>query len=345
MVLLIVLSLFGGILPNLIYQSRHGPNREIVRYASEAERFGLRLTQLLLPSPNHRLAPIAELTRQYNRCLGEFCNENETVSLGIVISVGFVGVVGMVLFGRRSPRSTVQPLHAVGVLALAAFLIGTVSGGGALFNLIFPYIRCYNRIAVFIAFLSLFAMALSLEQRQRCAARPGFAAGFSVALVVLTAIGILDQTPCPADRARRQEQFESDAQFVRAVEDHVPAGAMIYQMPYVAFPESTRVGQIIDYDLLRPYLHSHRLRWSYGAMKGRPADAWHRHLAHEPLPECLEDLVRAGFAGITIDRAGYADRAATLEAELRVSLRLEPIVSSCERFAFFELGRSCIEGR
>ena len=29
---------------------------------------------------------------------------------------------------------------------------------------------------------------------------------------------------------------------------------------------------MVDYDQVRPYLHSDDLRWSYGAMKGRPED-------------------------------------------------------------------------
>ena len=49
-------------------------------------------------------------------------------------------------------------------------------------------------------------------------------------------------------------------------------GAMVFQLPYRRFPETQPLARMADYDLMRGYLHSDDLRWSYGFMKGRPGD-------------------------------------------------------------------------
>lgn len=331
LIALIVFSLFAGILPTVVYQYRNGPNRELGRGPGEAELFGLRMTQLLLPVRDHRVPLLRKVTEQYSESLGKQCNENRMTSLGAIAGAGFVGLLGLTLFGRAR-RS--HPLYAAGVLTMAAFLLGTVSGAGALFNLfIAAHIRGYNRIAIYIAFLSLFAVACLAERlRQRCAGRSWL---FHIGLAMVTVLGILDETSPPraSDRARWRDAFQEDARLVAAIESRLPEGAMIYEMPYRQFPEGSR------YDLLRPYLHSHKLCWSHGTMRGRLGDDWHYQLAEQPLAERLETAALAGFVGVLVDREGYPDDAAGLEAEVTSCLKVPPIVSDGGQFMFFELSR------
>lgn len=110
---------------------------------------------------------------------------------------------------------------------------------------------------------------------------------------------------------------------------------MVFQLPYVPFPENPPVNRMVDYDGLRGYLHSDDLRWSYGAIRGRndPNAA----LAAEPTPALVKDVAAAGFAGIYVDRFAYADQAAKLEAELAATLGTKPLVSENGRFSFFQL--------
>jgi phosphoglycerol transferase len=339
---LITLSVFFGVLPSLVYRVQHGANPTIVRYPSEAERFGLRLTQLLLPTIHHRLAPLQECARGYKLGLGEWANENATVSLGMVGAAGFVGLVILVVFRRPRLLSRSRLLTALGVLCVTAFLLGTVSGGGMLFNFFFGgYIRGYNRIAIFIAFLSFFAVAL-VADRLRAAVqstRMGRLA-FVFGLTLVTVLGLLDQTNAHVrtEHAEEQADFQEDEQYVAAVEQRVPAESMIYQMPYVVFPESRPLKGFMDYDMLRPYIHSRTLRWSYGAMRGRSADAWHKNVAEQPIADQLETLARAGFVGISLDRAGYV-RDTAIEEKLEAYLGPPVIVSSGERFVYYELPR------
>ena len=84
--------------------------------------------------------------------------------------------------------------------------------------------------------------------------------------------------PRPNHAQRRAEllavaaQWRVDTRFGQAVQSAAPDGTKILQLPYVPFPENPPVQQMSDYDLLRGYLHTHGLNWTYGAMKGRPQD-------------------------------------------------------------------------
>jgi hypothetical protein len=91
-----------------------------------------------------------------------------------------------------------------------------------------------------------------------------------------------------------------------------------------------------EYDLLRGYIHSDDLRWSFGAMKGRPED-WSEALVGRPLPSVVASVAAVGFDGVVIDRFGYTDRAAQLEAELGRLLGVKPIVSADGRHSFFDV--------
>jgi phosphoglycerol transferase len=93
-----------------------------------------------------------------------------------------------------------------------------------------------------------------------------------------------------------------------------------------------------DYDLMRGYLHSDDLRWSYGFMKGRPGDP-SPALAELPTEQMARDVAAAGFSGIYIDRFGYDDNAASLERELTAATGEQPLVSPNGRLSFFELSR------
>ncbi|MBA3747050.1 MAG: hypothetical protein H0W96_06095, partial [Solirubrobacterales bacterium] len=123
---------------------------------------------------------------------------------------------------------------------------------------------------------------------------------------------------------------------------------------YVPFPENPPVGAMVDYDHLRPYIQGGGLRWSYGAMKGRPADWQQRFFGltadyvagglvrapvdnGRPATDNLARLIAAGFDGVYIDRAGYGGGVGTLEGQVGRIVGQPPIVSANGRMAFYNL--------
>jgi phosphoglycerol transferase len=157
-------------------------------------------------------------------------------------------------------------------------------------------------------------------------------------LVVLLIGGILDQTSplLVPDYQHAQQSFIEDERFVHSVEGIVPPNSMIFQLPYMQFPEVGGVNKILHYDPARAYLHSQNLRWSYGAMKREAADVWQQAVVSMPLPEMTQALACAGFAGIYLDRFGYTDNGTQMQQDLGTILGEGPIVANT-RLMFFSL--------
>jgi len=338
----ISVTLAAGLLPTVLYQRTHGGNPEVPeRSIDHAEMLGLRITALLAPRDDHRLAPLAELGERSRRV--PFPSELGQ-SLGVVGVTGLVVVVGTALGSAlRSGGGGSGLRRRLGVLTLLALLVGTVGGVSFTFALLgLEEVRAWNRLTVFIAFFALAGLASLADDFIRVrgrrwrpsVARPTVAAAIAGVLLV----GVLDQTSNRdvPDYKKISNDFRSDRDFVRRLEAGLPRAAMVFQLPYMAFPEEGPLVDAYDYDLVRGYLHSDRLRWSYGAMRARPAD-WQSQWVNQPTDRLVAGLAAAGFAGIYLDRFGYVDRGAAGEGELSAVIGQRPSTSRDGRLAFFDL--------
>ena len=224
-----------------------------------------------------------------------------------------------------------ERFRSASAATVIAFLLATVGGVSTLINYwLSPQLRAWNRMSVFIAFFSLVAVALLLDRlRRRLGPAPGRRALFGAALGAVLVVGVLDQTTqkdVPAYKATAA-QYHSDGVLVGAIERRLPHGAMVFQLPYQGFPESKPINRMTNYDQVRGYLHSHDLRWSYGAMQGRPAD-WAEDLADKPASKLVVPAVAAsGFERDWVDRFGYSAGGAAISAALRALSGVAPILS------------------
>ncbi len=321
--------------PALAYRAAHGKNGEaFVRPRLSGETYALRFTQLVLPMDAHRVDAFARLTRKYEEKSPVPQTEAKTAALGAIGAIGFLWLLGVALWSVVRGGRGLPLLHReAAVLTAVAFLVATLGGLSTLISAAVPVLRAWNRLSIFIAFFALLAIGLLLDALRRRLPAVGLAA-----LAAVLVIGFLDQTSdgiVPAYGAN-EATWQSDGAFVRSIEESLPAGAMIFQLPYMAFPEAGNFQRLSDYDQARPYLHSSRLRWSYGAVRGRPAD-WAARFKDAPIAELVPELRRRGFRGIEIDRFGYADNGASVEAELQRRLGERPLVSRDARLAFFAL--------
>lgn len=332
--------------PVVVYRLQHGPNREVThRVAAEAERYQLKLTQLVLPVSDHRVKPLANTKRRYQResKTPGFYNESYSAALGIVAAVGFASLLVVALLsllGARGRLAADQRYRHASAGALIAFLLATFGGVSTLIAYyVTPQLRAWNRLSIFISFFSLLAVALLLDAlRRRLGPRPGRQIAFAGLLAVILVVGVLDQTT-PVDIPKYRQvkaQFGSDDAFVRGIERRLPRAASVFQLPYMGFPESKAIQRMYIYAPVRGYLHSHRLRWSYGAMQGRPAD-WSIDLADKPASLVVPAAAAAGFDGIYVDRDGYADSGRGLETVVGRLAGVAPLQSRERDLAFYDL--------
>jgi phosphoglycerol transferase len=341
LVALIALGVLANAAPTILYGLRHGPNPyAFTRAPSHPDLLGLKLGHLLLPVTGHRLPALARVKNRYLASLPPGYNENFMATLGLAGSAGFVYLLGRLLVRRPSAGGAPDVRDGLTLLTLFALLLGIVGGLGPLLSVLTqPWIRAYNRVSVFIAFFALSAVALLLERARRAlgGARTRFL--FPGLLALLLAAGILDQTVrsfVPPYEALKKA-YECDAAFVRRVEAAVPAGAPIYQLPFVSFPEGYEIGHTGPYDHFRAYLHSRTLCWSHGGMRGREGDLWNDWVGELPPAELVRALACAGYAGIYFDRGGFPEPGAPVETELARLLGEDRLQSGDGRLAFFSL--------
>jgi phosphoglycerol transferase len=324
-------------MPSMLFVAQHGNNAPS-RIAFESEAYGLKVAQLILPPLFHRIPFFAHIRATY---VAMGFNESDAVALGAFGAVGFCVLVVTFIWGVPTMRHSAL-LRRLGIVNLLAFLIGTVGGVGSVFALLVsPRIRCYNRIVVFLGFVSIWAVVLFLDVLwQRWS---GSVLGRSAAAGVLAclAVGcILDQTEpnlVPLHERDRAAYAMQD-EFIRRLESTLPPGSMVFQLPFSEFPEPNgEPGRMMTYDHFVAYLHSHHLRWSYGGFRGRYWDLWQRKVTSLTPEEMVDVLAVSGFSAVYVDRAGYVGSKARVEQRIAAILQVNPLVCKERRIAVYSL--------
>lgn len=343
----IAVGVLANLAPGIAYRLRYGPNSAVAtRDLGESERSPLKLSLMLLPVTGHRLAPLARI-KQIADTSFDLVNENKFATLGVFGSACLLWLLLLRLVGssRLKPFSPTRAaaLDDLSVLSLAGILVGMVGGFGPLFaQFVSAQIRAYNRISIFVALFVFAALAILLDHladRLRGRGRSFLISVIAVALVVVGVYDLASRDFVP-DYAGIARRFRSDERFVHSIQSVEPRGAMVFELPYLPFPEAgIMFVNLPPYELLRGYLHSDSLRWSYGAMHGRATDIWQRTVTSEPTATMVGDIAKAGFGGIYIDRRGYQDRAAALEKQLTALLGPPRVVSDDGERSFFLIRR------
>jgi phosphoglycerol transferase len=361
---LVGVVLVANLSPTFVYHARHGGNTAEVHSAGQGDDFAMSASDLVLPPLHDRIAPLRHVTEHYANATPphgycEQCYE----SVGTIGDVGLVWLL-VIAFGSLAGAAFVARLarvHRWSALGVAVVLAVAVTGGLSSLTRVFVSndIRAWNRMSVLIAFFALLSVGLLLDRllaliRRRVARRPRLARlGPWPGLVLLAAVlafGIADQTSpfFVPNFTRDAAEYHSDGRFDAAIERTLPKGAEVMELPFVPYPEGYQPymapGQTLpfsevtnfEYELGRPYIQSHGLSWSYGAMKGRATD-WSAQLAAKPLDLSVIGAAAAGFDGLTVEPAGYPGAEPQLRAALRRLLHAAPRASADGSLWFYDL--------
>jgi phosphoglycerol transferase len=139
------------------------------------------------------------------------------------------------------------------------------------------------------------------------------------------------------DYAANRSLSRGDAAFVQAIQQRLPAGSAVLELPMIPYPEWYAPPGTADYLLLRPYLHSTSLRWSYGLIKGREP-GWMAYIASRPNDPPVELAAAAGYRGIVVARPLLVDAGAQLERSLTAATGGPPLTGTAGSWAFYDLG-------
>ena len=300
----------------ICYQMVHGGNQAAMwRGYEDLELYALKPIELVLPPWQHRLTFLTDVSRRYAKAAwvhGEMFSPYLGV-VGLGALVWLVAEFGLrVLNPRKAPRRL--PSHAP--LCLWVLLYSAIGGLNCFLGLVFGllYFRGSNRYSIFISAIVLFFLVARMSRLVRHWHR-----GASYALaVVVTAIGLLDQLPARSQALSQAlaKEVENDQRFCRALEDRLPPGGMIFQLPLMVFTEADAIQECEPYDHLRPYLWTRHLRFSFGSVKGRTREDWQAQVAGLPLDQAVKELERYGFAGLYLNRKAWKDHGELMLKEL-----------------------------
>ena len=319
-ILIIFVSLIANLSSTIAYDHKHQVNYEVLKRDSlETEQCGLKIAQLLLPRDHDRL--FSKLKDNYNHHALSV-TENTSSSLGIIGGMGFLLLIGCLFFKKgQSPHHSL--LDALANLNLGALLLATMGGFSSLLSFFFlPGIRAYNRLSIYIAFFSLSAFFLFLQNRVK---NPKAIWGMSLLLLLF---GLFNQSsPIDAPDIKYPEtktEYKIDRAFVQKIESVLPPNSLIFQLPYIYFPEGPR-DKINSYAHFKLPLHTNKFKWSFGAMRNRQTDTWQKETSGLPIPEMIQELKRNGFTGLYVDKFGYQDKGASIMNQLSQIIKTPPL--------------------
>jgi phosphoglycerol transferase len=307
-----------------LYRIEFGPNPTFSgRSLRDFMSWGLRLPDLFMPA-SHPFSPWADFARTRYFEAGNPGTENATAFLGATGIVLFVLLVGFAVTAGMRGRWEDIPIEAwlVGYVLLFA-VAGGVNYLLASFG--FTWLRSANRYSILMLCALLLWGCQALHRRGKPTVRAAVVAGAAL-------IGLWELFGMrPGDLADRKagiaEVTSSDEALGRELERALPDRAAVFELPVADFPEGPSVNQMAAYELMRPYLFTRALRFSYGAHKGRSHDNWQRRVEGYAPKKMLAHLRRRGFDAIVINRRGYPDGARELEASLK-GVDLKPIATS-----------------
>lgn len=293
--------------PYIIYKMQNGPNLEVgKRLFTQTEIFSLKIVQMILPVDGHFL--FGKWKEFYN-ANAILVNENTSVTLGIIALTGFIFILFYFLFVRNK---TFNIFNKCGLLTISGLLFGTIGGLSTFISLtLISEFRSNNRISIFISFLCILVFAILLQKWLKRIKNKRI---IMLLIVMITTIGIRDELPLWAvykekDVKQQKEYYAQLKDYMSYIESINKENAMIYQLPYISFPE-------VNYELFNPYLVSNKLRFSFGAMRGREAANWNKETSELEPSQMIDRLREKGFSGILINKNFYqAEQAQSLIKE------------------------------
>ncbi|MCM1244887.1 MAG: hypothetical protein NC293_04485 [Roseburia sp.] len=340
MIMSIVLFLLIALLPSLFYQIKNG-FQLTMRTVGDSETYALKIVQLLVPYKDYGIDKLRDFHEQYYNSFP--FTEAHMSYLGFVAGAGFLLLLFAVFYNWKKNEDYKKNLvRLLMELNLFAVLFATMGGFSSIFaNFVTGLIRAVNRISIFLGFIGIAAFCILMTKfvKHKFIRFKKLKAVGYIVFIGLVVVGLRDQIPEDVikDSAILYIQKDSDREFIRRIENQLPEGAMIYQLPYHPYPEGGTRYDMHDYHLLTGFLYSDTLRWSYGGGKGRKGDEWNQLISGMESSEMIRTLKEEGFAGLYVDRRAYSEEEFSgLYASLNECLGHEPICSQNSDLYFWK---------
>lgn len=323
---LILLIFFYGInyLPLLIYKKNNFINVDIPRNFVESEIYSTKISHLLL---NTKLFP-----EYYSQAM--LVNENSTAYLGII---GIIGFLILIIYMFINSNKYVSRISLLSKLNIAAVLFTTMGGFSSLFAFfITSMLRSYNRISVYIAFISILAFCLIVDKyfiKRNLV--------FYISFIILLLFSLYDQIPnIDFNNKEKSKLFVMDKDFIKNIEMSIPEGSAVYQYPsHPMIDAYAPINGVVHYQELIGYLFSDKLKWSAKGDYGREENKWYDEVSKLDPLDFLNEISYAGFNGLYIDKRLFEDQdyINNFQREVEAILNIKPIIHDNDNIFFYSL--------
>jgi hypothetical protein len=324
---------------------------QLTRYG-EDEWYPLKLIQMLLFIPGHRVELFAQLRSIYDAGHPLINNETTSTSLGLIAAVGFLGLMWLFLTASRVQK----PLpRFIARLALFGLLLGIMGGLGtviselswAIFGPSFSLsqARSWNRIIIFLGFFALLAFGWAMDRLIAIPAkRAGWKGSWTTAITGVAALGVFalgawDQvTHVPPDiYAGDDAVYDSDHAFFARIDSLYPEVYRVFQWPAMV-PWSGAYGKVYYTDAYRPILNSRKMHLSFGADPTSKQGRWLSQVAKLPPSQLYGQLCSLGFQGVVVhDDALVPAQRSFVDFLSNKSMPLQ----SGKGITYFDIRRAC----
>ena len=333
---------------------------ENARQIGDVEQFAMKLVRLFIPVFGSGIGRLDAKFAEYGAVQLANWSAEATEYIGLMGTIGFIILIIVLLTGtvRTSPFYELVLLSELNIVMI---LYGVIGGFSAfVFLFVTMSVRCTNRISVFIAFVCIYAFCFVMDRLCESAERkpyrttaPGSSRvrvsegkslpvliGLYAAFFAITAAGLgIQIRGWSYSNEDFAESYELRDRYFRQIEEMLPDGAMVYELPYCAYPEGGVAGQMNADMQFFGYLHTDTVKWSYGALQGEKADRLNAYLCTLPPRSLVRALCFSGFQGLYLNRLGYSSEAdfKALTDELARELGTEAFVSEDGWMFFFDL--------
>ena len=164
----------------------------------------------------------------------------------------------------------------------------------------------------------------------------------NIILCFILCFGLLDQISdyFIPNSDNIKKVWNNEDKFVSEIEKNEPKGAMIYQLPYITYPEGMPFwGSQAYYSHALVFLHSDNLKLSFGNYNGRIGDEWYKYISKLTFSEQIEQVALNGFCGVYVNKQLYEKESEfdlTIEAIKNIT-GVQPIISDDNNLYYFTL--------
>ena len=287
------ISLFSFIISHfdtLTFRIMHGPNPAgLGRTLQHQVHYGLKLPDMIFPM-NHNSEFVQNIADTLYYSQIEFHGSPSYIGLvGIVCFFILLWQGTVMLSSRRFESISLWYWIALGIIGLSIvgginFLLGSL---GLL------VIRASGRLSILLLMSGFLYVCQLITKKEHNLSK------LKIALLsLLLPVGLYDQIPdFPKNtgKLKSKERYENDVNLGAFLNTEFEKGSMIFQ-----YPVKKMFTGSIYHGLLRPYLHTNDLRYSYGSMIGRADATWQNDLHKLSTRSLISEIENYGFSCLLI---------------------------------------------